>query len=446
MSRICRLNFRYLATPEGVLRDRAVVVGADGMIQAIEHAAGPWDGTLALPGMPNAHSHVFQRALAGYGEARHGKDSFWSWRAAMYRLAGRVDPEAMYAIARFAYGEMLAAGFTSVAEFHYLHHRPDGARGTEMSAAVIAAASDAGIRLRLIPVLYQRGGFDRPAAPEQARFVHERAEDFLALLEALAPARPGLAFHSLRAVAPETLAPVLATVRGLLGDDVPVHIHIAEQTREAEDCRAATGRTPMELLANSVALDSHWALVHATHATADELATVREAGATVVVCPLTEAYLGDGLFPGRDYLVAGGSVAVGSDSNARLDAIEELRWLEYGQRLRDEARARFSDSSGLGWSLWRRAAEGGERALGLSVGKIAPGAAADFVVLEPEAGALQGHEPDSWVDALTIAGSRNDLAAVFVGGERRVERGEWSGKAESVSGYHAVVRKLMDQA
>lgn len=289
-----RLNFRYLLTPEGLLRDRAVVVDADGMIRAIEHAAGPWDGALALPGMPNAHSHVFQRALAGYGEARRGEDSFWSWRTAMYALAARVDAEDLYAIARFAYGEMLAAGFTSVAEFHYLHHRPDGARGSEMSDAVIAAARAAGVRLRLLPVLYQRGGFDRPATGAQSRFIHADAEDFLALLEALAPARPGLAFHSLRAVAPEVLVPTLAAARDLLGNDIPVHIHIAEQTREVEDCRAATGCPPIDLLLDSVALDSHWALVHATHASVGELAAVREAGATVVVCPLTEAYLGDG--------------------------------------------------------------------------------------------------------------------------------------------------------
>jgi formimidoylglutamate deiminase len=442
-----RLNFRYVLTPEGLARDRAVLVDSGGTIRAIESSAiessnGPWDGMLALPGMPNAHSHAFQRALAGRGEARRGADSFWSWREAMYELAARIDAESLYTIARFAYGEMLAGGFTSVAEFHYLHHPRAGARGPEMAQAVVSAARDAGIRLRLLPVLYQRGGFARAPGPEQARFVHERTEDFLGLLEVLAPARPGLAFHSLRAIAPEALAPTLAEARRILGEAIPVHIHIAEQRGEVEACRAASGRAPIELLCDSVALDRHWSLVHATHATAGELAHVREARATVVVCPLTEAYLGDGLFPGRDYLAAGGRIAIGSDSNARIDAVEELRWLEYGQRLRDEARARFGDEAGLGRALWQRAAAGGAQALGLPVGTIAPGQAADFVVLGAESDALCGHPPESWLDALLIAGNRGDIAAVYVGGERLVEGGAWFDKADVAARYHSTVRHL----
>ncbi|MGH8273581.1 MAG: formimidoylglutamate deiminase [Gammaproteobacteria bacterium] len=441
-----RLNFRYVLTPEGLMQNRAVVVDVDGKIRAIEVASGPWDGAFALPGMPNAHSHVFQRALAGRGEARRGEDSFWSWREAMYRLAARVDAESLYAIARYAYGEMLAAGFTSVAEFHYLHHRLDGARGPEMAEAVVAAARDAGIRLRLLPVLYQRGGFDRPANPEQQRFVHENAEDFLRLLETLAATRPGLAFHSLRAVASEVLAPTLAAASELLGADIPVHIHIAEQAREVADCRAASGRTPIELLLDSMTLDAHWSLIHATHASAAELAAVRKTGARVVICPLTEAYLGDGLFPGRDYLANGGEVAIGSDSNARIDAVEELRWLEYGQRLRDEARARFSDANGLGLPLWQRAAAGGARALGLPIGAITPGCAADFVVLEADTDALRGHPPAIWADALLVGGNHADIAAVYVGGEKQAERGEWRGKSKIASRYDAVVRSLAEEA
>lgn len=446
MSNERRLNFHYLLTPEGLERDRAVVVDEAGLIRAIEPASGPWDGTLAVAGMPNAHSHVFQRALSGYGEARRGADSFWSWRETMYRLASRVDAEAMYAIARFAYGEMLAAGFTSVAEFHYLHHAPDGARGPEMAEAVVKAAGDAGIRLRLLPVLYQRGGFDTPAGPGQARFVHERSADFLDLLDRLQAAGPGMAFHSLRAVAADVLAPVLAEARRLIGADMPVHVHIAEQTREVADCRAATGRTPIELLRDSVELDKHWSLVHATHASEAELEAADKAGARVVVCPLTEACLGDGLFPGHAYLAAGGEVAVGSDSNARIDAVEELRWLEYGQRLRDRARARFSSAEGLGRALWQRAGAGGAHALGLPVGTIAPGRRADFVVLEAGAEALRGHAPESWLDALLVGGTRHDIAGVYVGGERRVASGEWPDKQAIGDRYHDVVRKLVQQA
>ncbi|MGH8427760.1 MAG: formimidoylglutamate deiminase [Gammaproteobacteria bacterium] len=440
-----RLSFRYLLTPDGLVRDRAVVVDAAGTILGLETAAGPWEGTFALPGMPNAHSHIFQRALAGYCEARRGEDSFWSWREAMYRLAASLDAESLYVIARYAYGEMLAAGFTSVAEFHYLHHRKDGTRGTEMAEAVAAAARDAGIRLRLLPVLYQRGGFDRPAEPAQRRFVHERLEDYLALLEALAPLHPGLAFHSLRAVAPSVLSPALAAARRILGADIPVHIHIAEQRREIAECRAATGQTPIELLSATIPLDAHWTLVHATHAEPSELAAIAASGATVALCPLTEAYLGDGIFPARAFLDAGGVFAIGSDANARLDAVEELRLLEYGQRLAEEARARFADAEGLGAALWGRAAAGGGATLGLPIGAIAPGCKADFVVLEPGADALLGHAPETWPDALIVAGGRGTLAAVYVGGERRVERGEWPGQAESARRYDETVRTLLEQ-
>ena len=439
-----RLQFRYLLTPEGWARDRAVVIDDAGRIEAIEEASGHWDGTLAVPGVPNAHSHVFQRALAGRGEARHGEDSFWSWREAMYALAARIDAEDLYVIARQAYGEMLASGFTSVAEFHYLHHGADGARGPEQAEAVLTAAHDAGIRIRLLPVLYQRGGFGRPPGAAQARFVHERTEDFLRLLEQLQAHAPGVAFHSLRAVAPERLAGTLAAARTVLGDDIPVHIHISEQQREVEDCLEATGHSPIDALLDAVDVNRHWSLIHATHPRGYELRAVRERGATIVVCPLTEAYLGDGLFPGRDYLAGGGSVAVGSDSNARIDAVEELRWLEYGQRLNDQARARLADAGGLAVSLWKRAGAGGARALGLPVGAIAPGCMADLVVLEPNRPALLGHEPRQWLDALVVAGSAADIAGVYVGGRRRVENGRWPQDAGFAARYDALVKKSLE--
>lgn len=440
-----RLKFRHVLTPEGFVRDRALVIDAAGMIEALEPASGPWDGGLALPGIPNAHSHVFQRALAGRGEERRGEDSFWSWRDAMYALAARVDADALYAIARQAYGEMLAAGFTAVAEFHYLHHGVDGTRGPETAEAVAAAARDAGIRLRLLPVLYQRGGFDAPPAPRQARFVHERLDDFLGLLAALRAHAPGVAFHSLRAVAPAVLAPALAAIDGIVGADAPVHIHMAEQRREVEECRAATGATPVTALLDAVPVDSRWSLVHATHASAAELEAVRTRGARVVVCPLTEAGLGDGLFPGRAFVAAGGAIAIGSDSNARIDAVEELRLLEYGQRLADEARARFADATGLGAAIWRRACTGGAGALGLPVGAIAPGCAADLVVLDAGPDALLGHAPEHWIDALVVAGGCSDIAAVYVGGERRVERGRWAGHEEAARRYEAALAALFPE-
>lgn len=435
------LHFRHLLTPTGWVRDRAVVVNAGGLIRALEPSSGPWDGTLAVPGVPNAHSHVFQRALSGRGEARHAEDSFWSWREEMYGLAARIDAETLYAIARQAYGEMLAGGFTSVAEFHYLHHGVDGARGSELAEAVVRAAQDAGIRLRLLPVLYQRGGFGQAPGAAQARFVHEHLEDFLGLLDALRAHDPGLAFHSLRAVAPETFADTLEAVRSVLGREIPVHVHIAEQRREVEDCLAAMGKTPIAALLETASVDRHWSLIHATHARRAELEAVAASGATVVVCPLTEAYLGDGLFPGAQYLADGGNVAVGSDSNTRIDAVEELRWLEYGQRLNDESRARLSDTNGLGKPLWQRVCAGGAQALGLPVGAIAPGQAADFVVLEPDATPLLGHTPESWLDALVIGGSRSDIGAVYMGGKRRVERGEWTDRIPVATRYHAALKQ-----
>lgn len=444
MSAERRLNFRYVLTPDGLVSDRALVIDGKGFIRALEAGSPPWHGTLALPGVPNAHSHVFQRAMAGCGEARRGEDSFWSWREAMYALAARVDAEALYAIARQTYAEMLAAGFTSVAEFHYLHHDVDGTAGPETADAVIAAANDAGIRLRLLPVLYQRGGFGHPPGQAQARFVHNRLEDYLQLLETLRRHRPGVAFHSLRAVAPETLASALRATERVLGEGFPVHIHIAEQRDEVEACRQATGTTPIQALVEAAPVDSRWALVHATHAEPAELQAVRERGATVVVCPLTEAYLGDGLFAGRDYIGRGGVVAVGSDSNARIDAVEELRLLEYGQRLADQARARFSDARGLGVALWTRACAGGARALDLPVGALSPGHTADLVVLEPGPEALLGHPPERWIDALVIAGSRATLAAVYVAGQRRVEGGDWAGRVEIARRYDAAVKPLLE--
>ncbi len=439
-----RLQFRYLLTPGGWARNQAVVIDGEGRIEAIEDASGPWNGTLAVPGVPNAHSHVFQRALAGRGESRHGEDSFWSWREAMYALAARIDAEDLYVIARQAYGEMLASGFTSVAEFHYLHHAVDGARGPEQAEAIIRAAQESGIRLRLLPVLYQKGGFGRPPGAAQARFVHERTEDFLLLLEQLKDHAPGVAFHSLRAVPPEKLAGILDDVKAVLGAEIPVHIHIAEQQREVEDCLEATGQSPIDALLDAVDVDEHWSLIHATHPRGYELRALRERGATIVVCPLTEAYLGDGLFPGRDYLAGGGNVAVGSDSNARIDAVEELRWLEYGQRLNDQARARLADSSGLAVPLWQRAGAGGAHALGLPVGTASPGAMADFVVLEPGKPSLLGNEPEQWLDALVVAGSGADIAGVYVGGKRLVENGHGPQDSAIAGRYDAVVKKILE--
>lgn len=439
-----RLTFRYVLTPNGVERDRTLEIDAAGTITAITPATGPADGFLVLPGMPNAHSHAFQRALAGFGEARRGEDSFWSWREAMYKLAGRVTPDDMRVIARQAFADMLRGGYTGVAEFHYLHGLPDAGQGAAMAEAVIAAAADVGIRLTLLPVLYQAGGFGRPAQPAQRRFVHESLDDYFRLVEQLrGKTALGIAPHSLRAVPVERLPELVDRARALLGADCPVHIHIGEQTAEIEQCHAHYGCGPVELLTRHVELDAHWNLVHATHATEAERRLIRKHDATVVLCPLTEAYLGDGVFAAAEYAAAGGRYAIGSDSNIRADAVEELRLLEFGQRLIDRQRARLATESGLGGPLWKAAAAGGAGALGKHGGTIAVGRAADLVVLDASSSALAGHEAATLLDALTIGGGRADFAAVYVAGDKRIERGEVVGRMDPRPAFDATVRRLL---
>jgi formimidoylglutamate deiminase len=416
------LNFEHILTPAGIEHHRRLRIDDAGRITAIEAAspAGPFDGWLALPGMPNAHSHAFQRGLAGYGEAASGADSFWSWREAMYRLAAGLDADGLYAIAWRAYREMIAAGFTSVAEFHYLHRRADGERATELTEAVIRAASDAGIRLALIPVFYQRGGFDQPASARQARFLHRDVEDFLTLVAMLGRNCAGVAAHSLRAVPVGMLEDLVLGAGELIGAGCPIHIHVAEQPAEVEECVAATGSRPVQLLADRVGLGPAWSLVHATHTDASERALILASGATVVLCPLTEAYLGDGLFPAAEFAASGARLAIGSDSNVRIDAVEELRWLEYGQRLRTGRRACFADGAGLGGSLWGRMAAGGARSLGQPVGSIAAGAHADLVSLDASQPIFEGADgPSSCLDALLTSGDGRCIEQVWIGGRRQ---------------------------
>ena len=417
------LTFEYLLTPTGLEKGQRLVLADDGRIASIEAVtSGPWDGTLALPGMPNAHSHAFQRALVGVPETR-ATDSFWSWREAMYAVANALEPDDLRVIATQAFAEMLRGGFTSVGEFHYLHHARDGSRTLDMALAVREAAREAGIRMTLLPVLYQRGDFNRAAAPEQRRFIHESLDEFGRLLEQLRAEPCGVAPHSLRAVAPETLPQFVALADEILGPRAPIHIHVSEQIREVSECRATYGRPPIRCLDDSVPLDERWSLVHATHAEPEEIELIHARRANLVLCPLTEAYLGDGLFALPEFVARGGTFAVGSDSNARIDAIEELRWAEYGQRLAAHKRSVLSGTLGLGLPLWREAAETGGRAIGQPVGRIAPGAWADLVVIDLESSLFLGVAPENILDAWLTGGSAVQIDSVYVGGERRVERG-----------------------
>ena len=423
------LSFDFILTPDGVRQNARLLVDDSGFITAIEDAGDEHrSGYFALPGMPNAHSHCFQRAMAGFGERNLVADSFWDWREHMYRLANRLTPEAMYIIARQAYSEMLAAGFTSVGEFHYLHHLPDGTPSKDMGEAVKRAAADEGIRLVMLPVLYMRGGFDTPLQDSQKRFGHADLDSYLRLVENLGDVPRGLAPHSLRAVPVELLPELVQAGRDLLGDGFPMHIHISEQQREVEECMVHGGASPIDALAETVDLDSNWNLVHATHATQSELGRITGSGARVVICPLTEAYLGDGIFPASDFIFRGGEMAIGSDSNVRIDAVEELRMLEYSQRLQQQLRGCLATKDGLGGHLWSSTAQAGARSLAMNAGRLEVGAMADIVVLNAKAPPLQGPRGQRGLDALITAGSRQNISDVYVGGRQRIKGGQQEGQ------------------
>lgn len=460
------LTFRAVLTPAGLESDRRIEIGSDGTIRSVGPGRPPYDGFLAIPGMPNAHSHVFQRALAGFGEAARGEDSFWSWREAMYRLAGSITPDQLYAVARYAYAEMLRGGFTHVVEFHYLHHGVGGERGPETTDAVLAAAASVGLPIGLLPVYYRTSGFDgAPATTRQRRFAHDSVEEFLYAVEGCGDRVAGLAPHSLRAAPPEDLPELVAGADAILGRAAPLHIHVSEQEREVAECRERFGRTPIDLLAETVELGPRWNLIHATHATPAERERVRESGAGIVLCPLTEAYLGDGVFEAREHFSAGGRAGIGSDANTRLSAIEEVRQLEYGQRLRDRRRARIATDRGVGEAAWAWLARGGGDAAttgegsaceasagegvvaegvaaGVRIGRIEVGCRADLVVLDPDGPSLLGHGPESALDAWLVGGDGRDIEAVYVAGERRVSHGAVTDEEEIQAGFAAAMRGL----
>lgn len=442
------LDFEYLLTPNGLETHRRVEIDDTGRVAGISKTPGDrFDAHFAVPGMPNAHSHAFQRAMVGHGEAKSGKDSFWSWRQHMYGLANIIGPDDLYAIARRAYTDMLCAGFTSVGEFHYLHHLPAGEASDEMGRAVIAAAQDVGIRLVFLPVYYRTGGFGAQALPEQRRFIHASPETFCELLAQFADIHCGIAPHSLRAVPADELQRLVEMAESVLGKNFPIHMHIAEQEAEVEQCEAFHKARPLKVLSDSVNLDRRWNLVHATHINGGECSLITASGARVVLCPLTEAYLGDGFFPAPDFQKMGGHFAVGSDSNVRIDAIEELRLLEYGQRLKHRQRACLANDSGIGQPLWQHCATSGAAALALAAGEIRTGSYADFVTLDTGSSSLSGIAPENLLDAWLTAGSRQNIRDVYVGGECMVRDGEALSEAEvgrdytrCMAGLHAVMK------
>ncbi len=459
-----RLFAERALLPDGWARDVLLTIDSAGTIAAAQADQPAGDAPRAkgpvLPGMPNLHSHAFQRAMAGLGERAGGKgasgadDSFWTWRRVMYDFVARLTPEQVEAIATQLYVEMLKAGYTAVGEFHYLHHDSDGepyADRAEMARRIAAAARGSGIGLTLLPVLYGFGGFGGTAAGEGQRRFLNAPEALLSIVETLAAAhagdgqvRLGLALHSLRAVTPETLA---AAVAGLTASDgeAPIHIHVAEQTKEVEDCLAWSGKRPVQWLLDSVDLDERWCLVHATHMTDSETAGLAGSGAVAGLCPTTEANLGDGLFPAPDYLAAGGAFGIGSDSHISVSPVEELRWLEYGQRLRSRRRNLLSDGPdrpSVGARLYDLALAGGAQAMGRPIGRLAPGQRADLLVLDAEAPALFGREDDLLVDALVFSGNDNPIRDVMVGGRWLVEAGRHVNEAAIAARYRQVIVEL----
>lgn len=406
---------------------------ADGRIAGIETdvRSGGDDFTagIVIPGLANAHSHAFQRILAGHTEHRgpRDRDNFWSWRSRMYALAGRIDAAALKSIATQLYTEMVATGYTAVAEFHYLHSEPgESGPSAAMFAALADAARDSGIRLTYVPVLYERGGFSQTAPGEAQRRFALTPEAFIDHYRTARESehdmlRIGIGAHSLRAVTPASLAMVADTAAG---DGVPMHIHVAEQQKEVDDCLDALGARPVEWLLKNADLGEHWCLVHATHIDDDELDALAQSGAVVCLCPSTEANLGDGLFPLQAFLERGGRIAIGSDSHVSVNPFEELRWLEYGQRLitrqRNVAAIRHAET---GRSLFESALVGGALACGSGVHGIAVGANADLVVLDDDSPMLVGHSARSLLDALVFSGFSLPIDRVMVGGEWQVVEG-----------------------
>lgn len=428
-------QFDYAFLPEGWQKDVRITV-RDRAIAEIGAAEASFDGPVtritgaALPGLPNLHSHTFQRGMAGLAEKRGpGGDSFWTWREVMYRFLGALTPDDVEAIAAMAMVEMLEGGFTSLAEFHYLHHAADGALyadPAELGGRIVAAAHETGIALTLLPVFYAQGGFGgQPAQPGQRRFISADADAYLRLRAAAQShtSRYGMALgaapHSLRAVTPDQLNAFVSAI-----PDGPIHIHVAEQTREVEDCMAWSGTRPVRWLLDHAPVNPRWCLIHATHMDAGEVSDMARSGAVAGLCPITEANLGDGIFSGVTFREQGGVYGVGSDSNVEIDAPGELRLLEYGQRLFHRGRNMMAAQEGAstGETLYRDALRGGAQALGQNIGAIEKGQRADFVVLDTAHPAMATH-PAHWLDSYMFVAGRQAIKTVITAGRICVSEG-----------------------
>ena len=409
--------------------DKGLIVSlqANVLAEQDDHRLG-----LVIPGLVNCHSHAFQRAMAGLTEYQVSPtDTFWSWRKTMYRFANLVSPEDLQDIASYLYLEMIKQGYTSVAEFHYVHHQPNGkpySSVSQLSQSVINAANIAGINLTLLPVLYMNAGFgDQALLDDQKRFGNS-VDSYLAIHDEAtrycshqSQHSVGMALHSLRAVPASSMTEVISHFKDR-AHSCPIHIHIAEQTQEVEQSIKALGKRPVEWLLDKYDIDKQWCLIHATHMTPKETAQVAKSGATVVICPTTEANLGDGLFPLRQYLDDGGQIAIGSDGNTCTNPMEELRWLEYGQRLLSRTRNVASDDRErhTGTNLYRHCLEGGARSIGQKPGALTLGGRADLIVLDDNSADLANIAADSILDVLIFGTSQSLIKDVMVNGTWKI--------------------------
>jgi formimidoylglutamate deiminase len=451
---------RYLAPsamlPSGWADNVLIVVGDDGMIASVatnmsDVAAERLNGPV-VPGMPNLHSHAFQRAMAGLTQrAGPEGDSFWAWRELMYRFLARLTPDGVEAIATQLYIEMLEAGYTSVAEFHYLHNDPAGkpyANPVEMAERICAAADSAGIGMTLLPVFYAHSNFGGLAPVDgQRRFITD-TEQFSRMLDALGALhaknpmqRLGVAPHSLRAVAPEELQRLLE-LRADLDAAMPVHIHAAEQQKEVDDCIASLGARPVQWLLDNVVLDERWCLIHATHMDKDETAALAGSKAVAGLCPTTEGDLGDGLFKAKSFLARDGRFGIGGDSHVNVDPFLELRLFEYGQRIKYEQRNVFglAREESFGGRLYRAACDGGAQALGQRAGAIAAGHRADWIVLDANS---VGQHGDALLDSAIFGPVRAPIGDVMAGGHWHVRDGVHPRSAESAARYAITLKRLL---
>lgn len=444
----------HALTGDGWQKNVLVEMGA-GVITRVEAGVAKPDGAfttdLLLPGISNVHSHVFQRAMVGLTETASGDghDNFWSWREVMYAFTRALTPEHIEVIAKAFFIDLLKNGYTGVAEFHYLHHDANGesySNITELSDRIIAAAHATGIHLTHLPVMYETANFGGiPAHAGQKRFVHS-ADTFLKLLEALRTKYPqlslGIAPHSLRAVSPEALKTIIEALPGLGLGDCPIHMHVAEQEKEVADCMAWSGKRPLQWLMDNHAVDQRWCLIHSTHIAGDEITKLALSGAVAGLCPTTEANLGDGIFPAEAYLAAAGRFGVGSDSQVNLSPWQELRQLEYAQRLITRKRnVLHGNVPSVGRTLLDKAASGGAQALGIDSGVIAVGKRADLLALSMDDALLADKRGDQILDALVFSLTPN-ITDVFVTGRHVIKRGRHGDEESAARALRAVMREL----